>query len=63
MEKARFSCLKTNTHTHKTWQNPDTPAIDSKLKARARKDSNEVASVCNFGGGPGTVGIAKTPKS
>jgi hypothetical protein len=54
---------QTNKYTHTTWQSPDTPAIDSKLKARARKVSNEVASVSNFGGGPGTVGIAKTPES
>lgn len=46
-----------------TWQNPDTPAMDSKLKALARKLSSVLGSVCSFGGGPGTVGIARTPKS
>ena len=69
----------THTHTHtyiyiyrerererereRTWQNPDTPAIDSKLKALARKASNGIGSHCSFGGGPGTVGIARTPQS
>jgi hypothetical protein len=61
----------THTHTHtkrdrereRTWQNPDTPAIDSKLKALARKASNGIGSLCSSGGGPGTVGIARTPKS
>ena len=63
----------THTHTHtqrererereRTWQNPDTPAIDSKLKALARKASNGIGSDCSFGAGPGTVGIARTPQS
>ncbi len=61
-----------NTHTHtqreigereRTWQNPDTPAIDSKLKVLTRRASKAVGSLCSFGGGPRTVGIARTPKS
>ena len=54
---------KQTKYTHTTWQNPDTPAIDNKLKARAQYVSNEVTSVSNFGGGSGTVGTAKTPES
>lgn len=46
-----------------TWQNPDTPATDSKLNALTRNVSNEAASVCSFGGGPGTVGMASTSAS
>lgn len=46
-----------------TWQNPDTPAMESKLKALTRKLSNAVGSVCSLGGGLGTVGIARIPKS
>ena len=46
-----------------TWQKPDTPAMDSKLKALARKLSSVVGSVCSFGGGPGTVGSTRTPES
>ncbi|CAK7340734.1 unnamed protein product [Dovyalis caffra] len=52
------------THGRRAWiPNPDTPAMDSKLKALARKISSVVGSVCRFGGGPGTVGIARIPKS
>jgi hypothetical protein len=47
----------------RTWQNPDTQAIISKLKALARKASNGVGSPWSFGGSPGTVGIARTQKS
>lgn len=42
-----------------TWQNPDTPAMESRLKALARKVSRVVGSVMSFGGGPGAVGIAR----
>lgn len=44
-----------------TWQNPETPAMDNKLKALARNISRELGSVCSFGGGPGTVGRARMP--
>jgi hypothetical protein len=37
--------------------------MDNKLKALARKISSVVGSACSFGGGPGTVGIARIPKS
>ena len=51
--------------THKrererTWQKPDTPAMDNRP---VRNVSNVLGSVCNFGGGSGTVGIARIPKS
>ncbi|KAJ6974356.1 hypothetical protein NC653_030454 [Populus alba x Populus x berolinensis] len=51
------------TSKHVIQMNPDTPAMDSKLKALARKISSVAGSVCSFGGGPGTVGIARIPKS
>lgn len=44
-----------------TWQNPDTPAMDNKLKALARNVSNVDGSVFSFGGGPGTEGITRMP--
>ena len=47
----------------RTWQKPDTPATDNSLKALVRNVSNVLGSVCNFGGGSGTVGIARIPKS
>ena len=68
-ENVKLSCITTNTERERerererTWQNPDTPAIDCKLEALARKASNVIGSLCSFGGGPGTVGIARTPKS
>lgn len=46
-----------------TWQNPDSPAIDSNENALARKFSNATASMRSFGGEPGTVGIARIPSS
>ena len=47
----------------RTWQNPDADAINSKLNVLSQKFSEIVGSVCNFDGGPRTVGIARTPKS
>lgn len=47
----------------RTWQTPETAAMVSKLKAFARKSNCSEMSVFSFGGGPGTVGIASTPKS
>ena len=55
------ACIRRKSN--ETWQNPDTPDMDSKLKALARKVSSVVGSVCSFGGGPGIVGITRTPKS
>jgi len=37
--------------------------MDSRLNALARNISNSDEFVCSFGGGPGTVGIMRTPKS
>lgn len=37
--------------------------MDNKLKALARNISRELGSVFSFGGGPGTVGRARIPKS
>ena len=70
-EKVGMSCLTTHTHTHiyierereRTWQNPDNPAIDSKLKVLTKRASNEIGSHCSFGGASKTVGIARTPQS
>lgn len=46
-----------------TWQNPDSPAIDKRENALARKFSSAAASVRSFGGEPETVGIARIPSS
>lgn len=46
-----------------TWQNPETPEIDSKLNALARKASKAFPSLRSSGGGPGAVGIARRPRS
>jgi hypothetical protein len=46
-----------------TWQNPDSPAMDSNENALARKFSNATASMRSFGGEPGTVGTARIPSS
>lgn len=46
-----------------TWHNPETPAMDNKLKALLRKDSSATTSAWRCGGGPGTVGITNTPLS
>lgn len=45
-----------------TWQNPETPEIDSKLNALARKASKAFPSLRSTGG-PGAVGIARRPRS
>lgn len=37
--------------------------MDNKLNALARNISRELGSVFSFGGGPGTVGRARIPKS
>ena len=54
---------KKERERERTWQKPDTPATDNKLKPLTRIVSRVLGSVCNFGGGPGNVGIARTPKS
>ena len=43
-ENVKLSCITTNTERERerTWQNPDTPAIDCKLEALARKASNGI---------------------
>ena len=55
--------LKRERERERTWQKPDTPATDNRLKALTPNVSNVLGSVCNFGGSPGTVGIARIPKS
>ena len=66
-EKVGMSCLTTQRERERererTWQNPDNPAIDSKLKVLTKRASNEIGSHCSFGGASKTVGIARTPQS
>ena len=55
-KKKRWSNLKyanENKRTNeRTWQNPDTPAIDNKLDALGRNTASVVAGVCRVGGSP-----------
>jgi hypothetical protein len=46
-----------------TWQKPESPAMESRENALARKFSSAEASIRSFGGEPGTVGIARIPSS
>ena len=50
------------SHRGRTWQNPNSDAINSKLKVLSQNFSNRVGSVCYFDGSPITVGSARTPK-
>ena len=62
-EKKKIAMSHTERGRERTWQNPDADAINSKLNVLSQKFSDIVGSVCNFDGGPRTVGIARTPKS